>query len=1108
MSKFRFFLLSLLLVPLPTLAERALLHHDLTVKLQPEQKIIVATDNITLPQAVDHLTLELHAGLEPEFSSSAGRVEVISREKNRYWQRYRLQLSKPGTALQVKYKGSIHHALSSGRAEQARGFRSSPGIIDQQGVFLSYSSIWYPQIAGYDYLTYSLQVELPAGWSSVSQGKRVQRERDDRVVRDHWQIDKPQEEIYLIAAEFFEYSRDLVLQQSPAQAQVFLRESDQKLADKYLDATVSYLKMYEQLLGAYPYSKFALVENFWQTGFGMPSFTLLGSRVIRLPFIINSSYPHEILHNWWGNGVYIDFATGNWSEGLTAYLADHLIKEQQGQGANYRQQSLQKYRDYAAKKRDFPLTEFKSRHSSATEAVGYGKTLMLFHMLRNKLGDDLFIEGLQNLYRDYQFRTASFNDVKKVFEQTSDQSLARFFNQWVERTGAPELQLTESKLEKNAQAYRLELTLAQVQPGDAYELDIPLAVSLAGQRQAQQFVVQMSNKQQSFSQELDYEPTRVDIDPQFDLFRKLAVAETPPAFTQVFGANELLVVTPSATSGRMQAAWQAFADDVSHMGPERIEIVRDADIDELPAQQAVMVLGWNNRFASQLQQELAQHPVKFEAQQVKVGQGQTNKDNHVSAWVTRIDGADKKSYPRAFIAADQAAALPGLGRKIPHYHKYSYLAFEGDEPQNRLKGRWPVTDSPMSVVFSKAAEPAQLKKSAALVEPVSPFDPERMLRTVKYLSDEKMQGRGMGSAGLEQAAEHIATAFKQFGLRPAGDNGSYYQQFSADDENGNRKTLKNVVAVIPGRHSQLSSENLVLGAHYDHLGLGWPDVREDNKGKIHHGADDNASGVAVMLELARIMGRSQPDRNILFVAFSGEEAGRLGSKHYAKHATNYPVSKSIGMLNLDTVGRLFDKQLMVLGSDSATEWPHIFRGIGFVTGIQTVMVSEPLDASDQISFHEAGVPAVQLFSGPTLDYHRPGDTADKIDADGLVKVAEVSKQVLDYLASREEPMTITLANAKRPVAVKGPGRKVSLGTIPDFTFQGEGYRLDGVSPGSPAEQAGLQKLDIIVQINQQKISGLRDVSKALKSLAVGDEIEITYLRNNQKQTTMALLISR
>ena len=128
--------------------------------------------------------------------------------------------------------------------------------------------------------------------------------------------------------------------------------------------------MYRGLIGPYPYGKFALVENFWETGYGMPSFTLLGPQIIRFPFILSSSYPHEILHNWWGNSVFVDYETGNWCEGLTAYMADHLIQEQRGKGDEYRRDTLQKYRDYVRDGRDFPLTEFRSRHSAATEAVG------------------------------------------------------------------------------------------------------------------------------------------------------------------------------------------------------------------------------------------------------------------------------------------------------------------------------------------------------------------------------------------------------------------------------------------------------------------------------------------------------------------------------------------------------------------------------------------------------------------------------------------------------------------------------------------------------------------------------------------------------------------
>ncbi|NNJ75925.1 MAG: M20/M25/M40 family metallo-hydrolase [Anderseniella sp.] len=730
-------------------------------------------------------------------------------------------------------------------------------------------------------------------------------------------------------------------------------------------------------------------------------------------------------------------------------------------------------------------------------------------MLRKKLGDDVFTRALQTLYRDYRFRTASFDDVRQVFERVSGEPLKHFFAQWVERTGAPELVLKATRVEQDAGRYRLAITLQQTQSGEPYHLEVPVAVSLKDQRQAKEFFVHMTAREKTVEVDLPTPPTRVDIDPRFDLFRKLAIEETPPAFTQIFGAKSLLLVLPERAQPDLQSAWQAFARDVSHMGPEKVRIVTDSEIESLPEDSAVMVLGWENRFASSIQTELARHPVSFEDHHVRIEQqAPTQKQNHTFAWVTRAGGIADESYPRALIVTDLPGALPGLGRKIPHYHKYSYLAFAGDEPENRLKGRWPVSDSPMSQLLHQDAQRARIRPTAALIDPVSVFDPARMMKTVRQLSDASLQGRGLGSEGLDQAADYIAQSFIRAGLKPGGENGGYFQQFTARDERGRKHTLKNVIGVIPGSHPKLASQNVVFGAHYDHLGLGWPDVREQNLGKVHHGADDNASGIAIMLELAHTMGpRFKPDRSVVFAAFSAEEAGRLGSKHYVAHETKYPASRSVGMLNLDTVGRLFDDKLMVLGAETAAEWPHIFRGIGFVTGISSVMVKEPLDSSDQISFHEAGVPAVQLFSGAHIDYHRPGDIAEKIDPESLVKVAEVSKQVLEYLAGREQPMTARLAGRKS-AASNGDDRKVSLGSIPDFTYQGEGYRLDGVVPGSPAAQSGLAKSDIIVAINGVTIHGIRDISKLLKTLQPGQTINIRYLRDGKESETKAALTAK
>ena len=185
---------------------------------------------------------------------------------------------------------------------------------------------------------------------------------------------------------------------------MYLRSPDAALAERYLEATAHYVQLYSKLLGPYPYAKFALVENFWETGYGMPSLALLGPRVIRFPFILHSSFPHEILHNWWGNGVYVDHSAGNWSEGLTAYLADHLAQEQRGRGAAHRRAALQKYASYVDAADDFPLSAFQGNHGEISEAVGYNKTLMFFHMLRQRLGDENFLAGLRRFAAQHQFR--------------------------------------------------------------------------------------------------------------------------------------------------------------------------------------------------------------------------------------------------------------------------------------------------------------------------------------------------------------------------------------------------------------------------------------------------------------------------------------------------------------------------------------------------------------------------------------------------------------------------------------------------------------------------------------------------------------------------------
>ncbi len=1107
------------LLSVPALAGAAI-QHALVVNVEPDGHSIEVEDHVTPgADAPAGLEFALHPGFEPQVTEAGARLVEISAaavhgvlaEEERAAlvpRRFRVELAPGLTHFTLRYRGQIMHALQQQGQEYARGFRETPGMIASSGVFLSASSFWYPQFDG-QLVTFTMDLHLPPGWRGMSQGERTATYAADGPVQERWRCEAPQEEIYLIAGRFTEYRQS----GDHVEALVLLREPDTALAGQYLDATQTYVKLYSDLIGPYPYSKFALVENFWETGYGMPSFTLLGPKVIRFPFILHSSYPHEILHNWWGNGVYVDYASGNWSEGLTSYLADHLIKEQRGEGADYRRSTLQNYTDYVRTGKDFPLTEFRSRHSASSEAVGYGKTLMLFHMLRRQLGDQRFIEGLRALYRQYRFRVVDFAAVQAVFSAVAQQPLDDFFAQWVARPGAPALRVAQARVTPRGQGYRLSAVMEQTQAGASYQLRVPLAVQLEGQADAWQTDVQLQQKRTTVELQLPARPLGLDVDPEFDLFRRLHRAEIPPAVSQAMGAERVLLVLPSQAPAALRDAYRALAESWQAGNPRQFSIASDGQLKTLPNDQTVWLFGWGNRFRQQIGAALTAYAFADQGDSVRIEQTTLKRDSQAVVVMARQPANPDQAL--GWLAADEAAALPGLGRKLPHYGRYSYLAFTGDAPENVLKGQWPVVDSLLSVRFGQGAAdvpPARLAPRKPLAATAERFSRARLQSDLEALAGETMAGRGLGSAELDRAAGYIAGQFQAAGLKPGGDGAqSYFQVWQQRVEAlGDTVTLKNVIGILPGADPRFAGESLVIGAHYDHFGRGEYADHAEDRGKLHPGADDNASGVAVMLELVRALANKPQPRSVVFVAFTGEEAGRLGSRHYVQHAGAYPAGKMIAMLNLDTVGRLGDKPLTVFGSGSAEEWVHIFRGAAYATGATVTPVADDFGTSDQTSFIDAGVPAVQLFGSLHADIHRPTDTLDKIDVAGMVKVTELLNEAAVYLAARPEALTSTLAGGEQQLPASAPPdkRRVSLGTVPDFAFSGEGVRIDGVRPGSPAAQAGLQPGDVIIMVNEFPVGDMRDYAAVLRQLNPGDEVRVRFRRGDVEGAVNTNVVER
>jgi hypothetical protein len=1104
------------------------LHHELTVRLDPAAHRIEVRDEIAPAGAVHadaqgHYRFALHAGLRPKVKTRGWKLQresgpvtadffginattdtVPERVPLEGW---RLVPKKQAPAsVAIEYAGEIHHPLDAKSQEYARGFRATPGIVGEEGVFLSGTTFWVPTF-GEGRVTFDLTVKgLDPAWHAVSQGKRGLLGGGSGADLTRWVCRPPQEEIYLVAGPWTVYSDRL----GETDLFAFLRTPDPALATRYLDATKRYIKMYESALPPYPYPTFALVENFWETGYGMPGFTLLGPTIIRFPWILTSSYPHEILHTWWGNSVYVDPSGGNWCEGLTAYMADHMFAEQKGEAAVYRRATLKKYTDYVRDEKDRPLSSFRSRHSPATEAVGYGKSLMLFHMLRRDLGEQAFLLALSNLAEDYRYAPATFADLADEFTAATGREWGPWFEAWTTRAGAPLLEIASHSLAPRAagpgrEEWVLEVALRQAQEEEPFPVTVPVAVTLEGVPTPMWVDVEMDGREGSFDMRTPARPLRVDVDPQFDVMRRLDPMEVPPALSTVFGADEPLFVLPSAAPPEEQEAWRALVEGWQR--GKAVRIALDSELSGLP-EEAAWLLGWDNRHRGALAARLAPQGVTGSPDGLGLGGETYGRENHSVVLTARAQ--DDPAVAIGWIGAGPVAAVPGLMRKLPHYTRYSYLAFRGDEPTNVAKGMWEPSGSPLTRNLGDGQLPAlEPPKRSALMELPSPFDGERLLRTAAHLASPRMEGRGLGSPGLALATAWVEERFREIGLEPAGDAG-YRQAWSwRGGEPEREMELVNLLGRVPGSDPAMPGGPVLVLAHLDHLGRGWPDVRGENVGKVHPGADDNASGVAVLLELARATAAAHPKRAVLFAVVTGEEAGLLGSRHLLDGLGD---ALPFACLNLDTVGRLGDGKLLVLNAESAREWRFIFMGVGYTTGTPISIVPEPLDASDQVACLEKGVPGVQLFAGPHLQYHRPSDTADRLDAGGMVKVTEAAHEAVSYLSGRKEPLTAAAARKPgRPEGAQGPpagGRRAALGTMPDFTYRGPGVRVEKVIEGSAAEEAGILAGDVLVAMDDEKIADLRDYSRLLKAHRPRDLVELTIERGGETVTLRALLRAR
>lgn len=568
-------------------------------------------------------------------------------------------------------------------------FGVSAAILPQ-GTYLSAGTRWFPQIEGLRG-QHRVRVTAPEGIIVITAGRLVGISTESSRTTTTWENTFPLEGLALSAGRF-ELAREEL---DGIQLLTFLSPGNSELAPAYLAAMRRHLTFYRDLLGPYPFAKFAVVENFIPTGYGMPSWTLLGSSVVRLPFILDTSLPHEIVHSWWGNAVEVDYARGNWAEGLTTYLADYLLKELDNpqEALEYRRKILRDYAALVTPAVDFPLSWFTGRTTRHQQAIGYGKGAMAFHMLRTTVGEQAFWAGLRQLAREGSQAILGWNDIERIFSTTAKSDLRWFFHQWISQNGAPSLSLANVHLDQSDSRWKITGMIEQIEP--TYRLDMQLRLTDSMGKATEQ-TISLHGTQTLFSMESDNMPHRLVGDPDCNLFRRLDPEELPSTINDLFTPRRPLVVIAAGRESLRETAGDLLKG--IHWGQAEI-IDEAATTPESLTGRDVLFFGWPN--SRGLQPELPER-LSLAANGSPVWHDETAQRSGEVLFAV-VAGRQSPAGIRAILIAAPPEAARSVAAKISHYGRYGLLLFANG--RNVVKITREPPSSPLKVNFAEERQP-------------------------------------------------------------------------------------------------------------------------------------------------------------------------------------------------------------------------------------------------------------------------------------------------------------------------------------------------------------------------------------------------------------------
>ncbi|WP_413934753.1 M1 family metallopeptidase [Nitrospira sp. BLG_1] len=528
--------------------ESPLLHHHLSVELIPHTHEITVTDRIELEIEPNRpsLTFTLAPTLQiesirmgtPSALDTEGMAVSFARMRSGEASREQVTVTLPRDysrkmTLTWTYRGPLNDPPREPRHLRFVTPSETAGHIGEEGVYLSGETQWYPDLPG-SFGTYRMTAQVPQGWTVVASGRKESQVANGGKVSSTWFALDRSEAFTLVANHFVTKSR--VWHSGTGQRidlQTYFLADNAALADEYLDATARYLEAYVRILGDYPFEAFAVVENFFASGLGMPSFTLLGSGSIKRHYVQPYALGHEIVHSWIGNSVFNRDDAGNWVEGLTTYLANyywHEVVHDDRQALEQRRMMLQSYNLYVQPEEDYAVSQFLRKHDEKDNAIGYQKSAFVFHLLRQEIGEEPFWRGLKTFVREYRNHPADWVAIEKVFSRESDRNLRWFFEQWVHQSGAPVISLGDVRArrltgESGKEAWQLSVQIQQSE--GPFRMAVPIRIIMKESTESRSIKISLSPSSVA-EFVLPDQPLRVELDPDLMTFRRLTRRQLPP----------------------------------------------------------------------------------------------------------------------------------------------------------------------------------------------------------------------------------------------------------------------------------------------------------------------------------------------------------------------------------------------------------------------------------------------------------------------------------------------------------------------------------------------------------------------------------------------------